>query len=34
MNDIDPLIASAAMIAVLATSLLLAHPELLILVPA
>jgi hypothetical protein len=33
MNDIDPLIASAATVAMLATSLLIAHPAMLILVP-
>jgi hypothetical protein len=33
VNDIDPLIASAALIATLATSFLASHPELLIVVP-
>jgi hypothetical protein len=33
MNDIDPLIATAATVAILATTLLAAHPEILILVP-
>jgi hypothetical protein len=33
MNDIDAIIASAATVAMLATTLLAAHPELLILVP-
>ena len=33
MNDIDPLIATAATVAILATTLLAAYPELLILVP-
>jgi hypothetical protein len=34
MNDIDPIIASVAIVATLATSLLAAHPEMFILVPA
>ncbi len=33
MNDIDPLIATAATEAALAITLLAAHPEILILVP-
>jgi hypothetical protein len=34
MNDIDQLIATAATVAVLATTLLAAHPEMFILVPS
>ena len=33
MNDIDALIATAATVAIVATTLLAAHPEMLILVP-
>ena len=33
MNDIDALIATAAAVAIIATTLLAAHPEMLILVP-
>ena len=33
MNDIDQIIATAASVAIVATTLLVAHPEMLILVP-
>jgi hypothetical protein len=33
MNDIDALIATAATVAIVVTTLLAAHPEMLILVP-
>jgi hypothetical protein len=33
VNDLDPIIATAATVAMLATTLLAAHPEMLILVP-